>query len=1115
MSAKNSTYHLLTLSAEKILMTCSVQTIDRRVVPDFHIDLRSSLGKDAVLYSKLYYSNGLLDQICRELDAVERNNGTDPAQSLVFLDFTSKKSPSLFDEYGKNKDIPTKGQIGKAELESDPWFQLFSLFDPEVGFRLTFENGITKRFVPFDRSASMSRNYRLSFVDAALKPGLDRRLCLGMDFTRIETVSSKLYAYRGLYLSTGRRVETDDERFVLNRESVVVLKDKSLLLQRFEGENLSNFYPEPDDGEWPSCKVYDGEGLVSPAYAAEIRRQLTLEKDATSFQIRLPFGKGVLHEVDYLRFLREECGADTAKPVWVEDAFGRKRDLTRAEIILTESMLKCAKWLKDWLKYSDNGDTDPMQYYFDRFLEFGHSLYVTGTSHNLHNTGSIPMNYQFLSTLDLSGANLSLLVEKQRQQIRNVIEILRSQGEQLLRSDGTSDAEELEDSDSEPDADWEASCDYLKKCQMALSLNRDFAEEYTVKGMIDTTRENLEKDIGLGRFSVSGEQRFLSNDLLGFCVDLAVLAAKHTAGMNAAQARGLYRHCLKPERFYMAERVMKIKARLPYVFLRSPHLSRNEQCLLLPFVDPGSLHVRYFSHLTGVVMLANNSNVPAALSGADFDGDLVKIVSEKAVVEAVKRSAYIKSGKHFRRALPVIQIPGKMASVQRDTGSIPFETVRNTFSNQVGYISNLAVKYAALEYGQGAEAYKGKCASCTLVTGLEIDAAKTGIHPEEEIRELAAQLPKGFENSYLDVKETLKQMQRWKLRSFDKPQLRTKPSEGGAGKWTIKLYGSKKAMVQDKPLLQGTYYPPEAAVAPPERLPGELLFYLKCKAEEPESGGNKKTGKAWFRFMEAPDWKGVLDKELKRETRYLIGAYSKALSTINDRFRARDEAGSVWEGRFYTLLQVAYDSLIQPLPGMGITVEDAARNSFCYLRNLLRNEEGAWEALQRAETPEEWYFTPKERRTERLAEILGADCEAIPKETALLLCDFQNRGYSLLLEVLRHLCKELPEDGTAEGRAPEADGSKYNPYDADFTPLVLQCEEEKRSKGMSVHLLNRLGREKLEELFESDMDLALRYSSAVSDAPYRSRFIWNLFDMEELRRNIRHETAPGGVGNAG
>ena len=76
----------------------------------------------------------------------------------------------------------------------------------------------------------------------------------------------------------------------------------------------------------------------------------------------------------------------------------------------------------------------------------------------------------------------------------------------MLRSDGTSDAEGLEDSDSEPDADWEASCDYLKKCQMALSLNRDFAEEYTVKGMIDTTRENLEKDIGLGRFSVSGEQ---------------------------------------------------------------------------------------------------------------------------------------------------------------------------------------------------------------------------------------------------------------------------------------------------------------------------------------------------------------------------------------------------------------------------------------------------------------------------------------------------------------------------------------------------------------------------------------------------------------------------------
>ena len=61
-----------------------------------------------------------------------------------------------------------------------------------------------------------------------------------------------------------------------------------------------------------------------------------------------------------------------------------------------------------------------------------------------------------------------------------------------------------------------------------------------------------------------------------------------------------------------------------YGVLRNPHLSRNEQCALRPFSS--NIYNKYFGGLKGVIMTGYESIVPTALSGADFDGDMVKVV---------------------------------------------------------------------------------------------------------------------------------------------------------------------------------------------------------------------------------------------------------------------------------------------------------------------------------------------------------------------------------------------------------------------------------------------------------------------------------------------------------
>jgi len=107
-------------------------------------------------------------------------------------------------------------------------------------------------------------------------------------------------------------------------------------------------------------------------------------------------------------------------------------------------------------------------------------------------------------------------------------------------------------------------------------------------------------------------------------------------------------------------------------FFRSPHLSRNEQGVLAPLVknkiysqkfnNECETMDKYFGHLTGVVMFGNESLEPMALGGADFDGDLVCMITDEDVVDAIKAGAYKKDGDSRldisrKKDMPYIKIP--------------------------------------------------------------------------------------------------------------------------------------------------------------------------------------------------------------------------------------------------------------------------------------------------------------------------------------------------------------------------------------------------------------------------------------------------------------------------
>ena len=110
----------------------------------------------------------------------------DLSDVILYFDFAG-----IFDKHsaGLKKAIRSK----KAE----------SLFRPE-GVTLDFGNG-PHRYLAFERSASMSRNARLSFVREDVYEPLKQRIMLDLNIGQCQL--SKLYAYNGLMFSSGIRAE--------------------------------------------------------------------------------------------------------------------------------------------------------------------------------------------------------------------------------------------------------------------------------------------------------------------------------------------------------------------------------------------------------------------------------------------------------------------------------------------------------------------------------------------------------------------------------------------------------------------------------------------------------------------------------------------------------------------------------------------------------------------------------------------------------------------------------------------------------------------------------------------------------------------------------------------
>ena len=637
---------------------------------------------------------------------------TDLSDIIFYMDFSG-----IFDRSSARKKYLIRQEKAKA------------LFRPE-GVSLDFGSG-PHRYLAFERSGSMSRQARLSFIREDFYGAVRRRIM--MDMTIGDCQLSKLYAYNGLMLSSGIRIDgigiDRPHRMVVIDNPVRTPPPTEVITVEDDGtQNSTRKYYRVETVTDVEVTCFDGEGLISKQYARLIDEKLCGKKVHTSFQIRMPYVKGMLHEVDFKDYL-DRSGADTITDLW-----GVEHSVRDVDVILTKSMFKGCGWLNEsGMSWED---------YWAVFRKYRHALYITNVSKEKPEN-TTELNYQFLNTVSLKADEFrpaDLPDGWDHSPETDERNWLTKQTE-LAYYNFCADESFRQNyflEKFERVSWWERHQGKGQILAAVLKKNPYFINEPIYTKRLEDEADKIVERYAVGRLIVAGDNRYLSGDLLDFlnCLPVTKTGTSKKANTFINFRWGLelnHQNFFAPGAAYQSGHVCTL--------LRNPHIARNEEMQLYPLEDSKNLRDQYLGHLTDVVMVGCTSLAAERLGGADYDGDMIKTISDPILNECVERNIHHDPPQPrsiFSRShnLPLLMIPTAQPQIRSaDDWDARFETVRSTFSSRVGQICNAALDRSIIAYNENSDAEeRERCREETetlaILTGLEIDSAKSGIRPD-------------------------------------------------------------------------------------------------------------------------------------------------------------------------------------------------------------------------------------------------------------------------------------------------------------------------------------------------------------------------------------------------
>lgn len=852
---------------------------------------------------------------------------SDLAEAILYLDFKG-----IFD---RDADNP-KAAIMQKKTEA-----MFS----QGGITLNFGQG-DARYLAFERSGSMSRSAVLSFVRADVYEELFRRMTVGMTLGVCQL--SKLYAYNGLLFSSGTRIETDmlwekDAIVVIDNPTAVYPDVDVITVEDRTGIGDVRNYERVEKKSDVAVTLFDGEGILSPALTEEIDRLYCGKHTHTSFQIRMPYIKGMVHEVDFHGLFRE------ATVTKITDLWGVEHPIERVHMILTKSEFKGCGWM------TENRLT--FEEYLKRLRAYRHTLYITGVNRT-DSEQFTDLNYQFLSTLALSGEqfrpadkpfdwmNKCISDEDDRNSESWLTKTTEEIYYRLLNDEWFQFDYYVDHAPKNPKSRGYRLAGMLFRNDLLLA-EKEYRRE------LDRAADTILRNFARGNLLVRGRVAYLSADLTLF---LAELLKPHTDGNRNAEE--IYRELLDARCRYTT--AYGLTGSHMTALLRNPHIAKNEEVVVTPPYREAFIRRRYLSHLRGVVMVEPWSLIAERLGGADYDGDMVKVIYEPVICESIA-SHYKETANPFedrfasRNNLPLLSIPSAEPQL-RDANDLHarFEAVKSTFSSRVGQISNAALDRSMLAYDESLsdeirEQNRKETETLAILTGLEIDSAKSGVKPDL--------------SAYLDSKTA--------RRSRYLKYKRLLEDAEACPAWYEDTFAE-----QMKDYIDGTDW--DSVTANVEKLP---YYAHMLKKHTPRKVIKPAPASELFTFARHENWKENLDPSLFPPIRTLIDTYDSCLRRI--RSHKHPTPGNSKRRDIDRILTMrdqenAYDtdSLYALFTGI-----DAARIKA--VRDALRAEQ--------------WHFMKPEERLSFLQEYL-------PEETFWaydgLFSDFRMGGYRVFGDII-------------------------------------------------------------------------------------------------------------------
>lgn len=433
-----------------------------------------------------------------------------------------------------------------------------------------------RHFELCERSASMTRQGILSFVDSGIQPELDKRITMDIDFE--ETVLSKYVAYRGLMFSSCHCLEDWYPKIIVVPDGYRTIKNQ---LIKYVYDKESPFIDNETSEEriWKEKSItsgvkdieinmFDGAGIHHPSISKEIQQLLSCEEIPTSILWRAPFIKGVSHSIDYTSFFLERGVTE------IEDIWKVKHSVRDKMIIMSESMYKGYKYFKHYNDYQD------WEEYWRRFKKYQHCIGIakwnfTKEEEPVYTRG----NYQILQDLDLTYEQFALLAKDSVEWANKIID-----GDKLY----TYCFLGLLYNSHNP----------MNEYMKAILKNPMMINEKSVREYIINLLKKMIREFKCGKLWLKGCFKILAPDLIAFM--------EHIGGLNP-------QGCLNADEFYSNSKEGEYEGE--FLIERNPHICRSEHTILSGHTS--DVIRRYCGHLSNVCMVNSKSLVAQRLNGAD------------------------------------------------------------------------------------------------------------------------------------------------------------------------------------------------------------------------------------------------------------------------------------------------------------------------------------------------------------------------------------------------------------------------------------------------------------------------------------------------------------------